>query len=71
MPSGIYQRSADAKKKISEAQKKRFARDGGYWIGKNRPEFSKEWKQKIGKNGYHYGMKGKKHTLESRRQMGE
>lgn len=48
--------------KQSEAQKKRFARDGGYWLGKKRSE---ETRLKISE--IQLGRKQSKETIEKRR----
>jgi 5-methylcytosine-specific restriction endonuclease McrA len=67
MPSGIYKRSEKTKLMLRETMKK-FAIDR---IGKKRPPFSKEWIEKMSKShqGQISGMKGKKHTEESKKKM--
>lgn len=50
-------RSEETKKKLSVANKGRILSD--------------EWKRKIGLNGFHYGMLGKKHSLKTRTLMSE
>ena len=49
MPTGIYQRKST----------QGFQKGKGYWTGKKRPPFSKEWKEKISKNNARHNL-GKK-----------
>ena len=67
MPSGIYKRtktiSEETRKKLSEFRLKNPTR---YWLGKKRPPFSKETKQKMSKT-----RKGIKLSKETRERISE
>ena len=59
MPKGVYVKTKEHRKKLSEAHK----RIGAPWlIGKKRPPFSKEWREKISKARW----RGGKYKLRNR-----
>lgn len=58
MPKKGYIQSENHKQKASQVI-------AGFWLGKKRPEFSEEWKQKIG-----IGNTGKKFTEEHKNKIG-
>lgn len=64
MPRGIYARTKETGKKISEALKGRASPFKGR-------KHSEETKRKISENGFHLGMLGKKHSEEAKIKMSQ
>lgn len=76
MPKGVYKRTAEMKtgkcsknrRKLSEETKQKISKANSVLRGFHHSE---ETKRKIGLNGFHYGMKGKKQSIDARRKIGE